>query len=124
MLHRFVGTDDLAFQPQRLCAADTAFEFEQLLLARSHAQTANVIEQPQLAVQLHAVHAEFEHGLRCGELCDQPRRMGRLAAGDLAFFDKDHILAPIFRKVICNLRPKNSTAYDDYFCLRFHVYSM
>jgi hypothetical protein len=41
----------------------------------------------------------------------------RLAAGDLAFFNNDNILATIFRKVIGNLRPENPTANDNDLCL-------
>ena len=61
--HRFGGRDDLHIHTDALGAADAALQLTQLLLGGSQAQAANMVEQPQRAVQLDAVLAELHQGI-------------------------------------------------------------
>ena len=105
--------DELRVEADPVRAADAAAQLEEALRARRDAQRADRLEDAELLVQLHAVAAEAHHRRRRVELRDEPGRVVRRAARQLALLDEHDVLHARFREVVRAADAGDAAADDD-----------
>ena len=108
--------------PMALARLTLRLQLFELVLRRSHAQAADMVEESQPAVKLDAVFPELHQGLRGGELRHQPGCVRGFSAGNFPFFTQDNIRPTQLCQMVGNICSDDPTPNDDNVCLIFHCY--